>query len=243
MKKKSRLTKLVFYLSWLSFIVSLFIGLPRLDSTNPAERDWALLAVQVAFGGIIGMYLSEIFLGNGMRLIPEFKSDNSKLFPRTIITFFLMFLIRMIAANVPISVRGWEVALAVMFAAPQEEMLFRALIMSIFIYLAARLRDKRGKKDILSLKIMLKESSDLVKRPLSGVELAGMLVSAIAFALFHENYYNNLSMMITVFLWGLVLAFLFWYWHDITPLVFAHFAVNAIWAILNLPETFWLVYF
>lgn len=237
-------TSISYYLGWLSFIVPLIIALPLLNSTDTFWKDWGLLALQIAAGGFASMFFIDILRGSGIHLKPKFRKIEGIHIARSVILFVLMMLIRTFSLYVPISIRSYEMALAVVFSAVSEEFIFRGVIVSFFILIAKK-RQSKDDKYAFDIKIYLPDKyqkENEIKKKLTLIELFGIIVSALAFMMFHENYYNNPQMLLTVLLWGLLLAFFFWYWEDITSCIIAHFVINMIWAIIFLGENWWMVY-
>lgn len=237
-------TSISYSLGWLAFLIPLLIVLPLLNSTDLFWKDWGVLALQIAVGGFASMFFMEVLRGTGIRLKPKYRKIEGVHIARSIILFVLMMLIRTFSLYVPISIRSYEMALAVVFSAVSEEFIFRGVIVSFFVLIAKKSQNKDDKY-VFEMKIYLpdqyqKESE--IKKKLTLIELFGIIVSALAFMMFHENYYNNPQMLLTVFLWGLLLAFFFWYWDDITSCIIAHFAINIIWAMIFLGENWWMVY-
>jgi len=125
---------------------------------------------------------------------------------------------------VPMTVKDPELCLAIIFAAPSEENFFRGVLISIVITFFSNTGFK--------IRIFKKELSIWV--------LFGIVISSLAFAGIHVNYYNSITLLLGTFLCGLWLSLTYWYFDgDLTAVILAHFALNLI----VVAQTFWVINF
>ena len=79
----------------------------------------------------------------------------------------------------------------------------------------------------------------IFKKEISIWVLFGIVLTSLAFAGIHMNYYEDLSLLLGTFLCGLWLGLSYWYTEDLTAAIMAHFLLNFIVVIQN----FWMVNF
>ena len=214
-------TKLVFWAGIIAFGIQAYLGLMHINDIDPVGRRFGIMALIEAGFAFFGIMFTDIVRGHTFppRRFRELHEDT---FQRTMLTFFLIGVVQVAIFFIPLTIRDYEMAMGMIFAAPCEEIGFRALGMSIFIRI--------GHND--TNKISLGK-----KRKISYIEIAGIIITSIAFMLLHVNYYNNLGAMVTVFFGGVVLAGIYWWWRDLTVVVLAHFVLN----VLVVGQNFFLV--
>jgi len=219
MKNKSLFTNIIFWLGVLAFIVELIVGLPYFMSTDSFEQEFGQKAIMEGCFALIGLLLIDVIRGNKFKLKPEFRKYEFQSLWRGAIILAVLWGTQMITYFIPMTVSDPQMALAITFASICEEIFFRGFVLSLFI--------KAGKIDRNRIKI------PLMKRDISVIEVIGILVSAIAFAGIHTNYYNQPHLILALFLSGVIIGFMFVMWEDLTACVIGHFLLNAIWTIQN----------
>lgn len=237
-------TKVSYYLLIIAVIGQLVLALPLLffsGNMSEYEKNWRLLALYVGIGGFACLIFTDLFSGYGLKLRKQnFRPFTFKTFVRTILLFFSLIAIQFLSKLVPLSIRGWEIALAGIVAAPTEEMIFRGALLSFFILISSRTE----KRPLFKLPVILRNKEwDDEKREFSLSILAGIIISGLIFAMYHQNYYGNIPVLLSLFFWGLTLAFAYIYWRDITAVILAHFLINLVWGLFYLSGNWWQVYF
>jgi len=211
-------TKLSYSMAILAFSIQFFIGIRYLSTVF---GQLCLVEAVFALSGILVLDL----IHKKRAVYPKrFKPIHPDLFIRFVIIFGAIAVIQAIFQYVPITLRESEIALAIVFCGVSEEFVFRGIMMEPFFRL--------GIKD--------KKKYHLWKDYwISVIEIYGILISGTLFALFHFNYYENLGLGLTVIFGGFWLGFCYWYWKDITAVIFAHVLLNMIFVI----QTYWQVVF
>lgn len=205
-------TKIVFFAGIMAAVIQLYLGLMHINDADAYGRRFASLALIESGFAIVGLLFTDLIRGHTFPPT-QYRELNPKTFERTAIIFILIAVVQVSLFFVPLTVRDWEIYMGMVFAAPAEELFFRAFGMSIFTRIGHNDTDKisLGKK-----------------RRISYPEIIGLFVTSLAFMALHVNYYNNLTAMLTVFFGGLVLAFMYWWYRDLTAVVLAHFALNIL---------------
>lgn len=218
--RTSEHTKLGWYLGALAVSFELIIGLTYIFSDIKSDRIFGYITLLEGTFALTGLLLIDIIYGKPFRLKPDFfKLPESETFwPRTIYILGSLFLLQLVL-QFPLTVRTWHKALAIVFAGVSEELFFRGLLISPLIRLGKndtkyKIR-KFGKKQGYYLEI-------------SFIELFGIMLSSTFFAILHVNYYNNIRLMISVFLSGIVLGLFYQKYRDLTANILAHFILNTI---------------
>jgi len=222
-RDRSSLTKIAFYLGAASALVLIIIGVRHLN--DPVDFD-RMFGIKVTLEGLFafsGLYLIDMVKGKRIRVKPKaFRPFEINTLTRGIIIFGILGLIQ-ILIQVPLKIKSGEMALAIVFAAPSEELFFRGVMISVTVEAAKITRRGRSKKRVLLA--------------ISPIEIGGIVLSSLAFMSIHINYYDNPPLLAIVFLSGLVLGFAYWYWDDLTACIIAHFILNSLIAY----QTFWMV--
>jgi membrane protease YdiL (CAAX protease family) len=162
----------------------------------------AFMQFALGFIGLLGTQLiaQQPIIPQGKQ---NFKSVDLNTGIRAIIIGLLGMGIQLISKQV-FSFTILEQAVYFVFAAITEEVFFRGFILNLFIKL------------------------DQTKMKFSPTRLVGVLVQAIGFAAIHQNYYSNLPMLVSVFVGGLMLGFMYLIWEDLTANILGHFIINII---------------
>lgn len=224
---ESEFTRIAYYLIVLAVIIQAYLWIMHIFDTDDPSKYFTYIAMIEAIFGTIGLLLLDPLKRKGFHLKPDhFKKLDTNLLTHTGIIFIGIMIIQITVSFIPLTVKDWEIALSIMFAGPCEEVFFRGFLVSIFITAFSTSSDKYsldvpGKKD-LNYGVMI-----------------GIIISAIAFAGIHINYYNQPNLLVGVFLGGLWLGFTYWYWEDLSACILAHFLLNFI-VVIN---QFWLVSF
>jgi len=199
-------TIISFTMVGMAILIMLYFGIRHISD----EPDWSKSAFMQFGLGLFGLLGSQLIAQQPV--IPQskhnFKLANLNTGIRAIMIGFLGMGIQLISKQV-FSFTILEQAVYFVFAAITEEVFFRGFILTLFIKL------------------------DQTKMKFSPQRLVGVLVQAIGFAAIHQNYYNNLPMLISVFVGGLMLGFVYLIWEDLTANILGHFIINII-AVQNL---------
>ena len=206
-------TRLGYILVLFAGIVELYLGISYLSTGAEADIQFGQLTLLEGIFALVSLVAIDPIMGKGFSLYPKkFKQLNlTKTAYRTLILLFVMIVIQILFQIIPLTVRDIDKALAIAFAGPAEEAFFRGFLMSVFIAIGQNM-----------------PKIEFGERAISFLEITGMAVSGGLFALLHVNYYGDISLMLTVFTAGIILAFFYWYWRDLTALILAHFALNVI---------------
>ncbi|MFX1237587.1 MAG: lysostaphin resistance A-like protein [Promethearchaeota archaeon] len=215
MKEKSMHTKIGYYLILLAGVTEFIIGLRYIFSSDPSDQLFGQLSLLEGFFALIGLVSIDFFFYGRFKLKPEFRKRPKGFLTHFTIILLSLFLIQLLMGFIPATVREYDKALAIAFAGPSEESFFRGVLMGIFIALGKNIPGE------YELTIPGKEP-----KKLSMFEIIGFGLSSLFFMLLHVNYYNYLNLMLSVFFSGMLLAFAFWYWEDLTACILAHFTLN-----------------
>jgi len=155
-----------------------------------------------------------------------FKPFSLYTLPRGLILFLFIFFIQVLSL-LPFTIENIEKGLSIIFASVAEEMFFRGLWISIFKKLSFRINDPDPDK---IMKTKLLGNFDLNFRPLT---VLGFGVTSLFFAFIHRNYYDDVNMMIALFIGGMVLAIFYSVWDDLSANILGHFILNLATAIAS----------
>jgi len=220
----SELTTIAYYLGVITIIIEFGLGFMYIFSENVVEQNFGILTMLEGSFALFGLYMIDLIYGNPVKLKPDnFKPLHRNTGFRTIIILFTLVMIQLVMQVVPITIREVDRAMAIMFAGPAEELIFRGFIISVFIILG---------KDTQKYKIWK-------DKEISPIEIFGILLSSMLFAVIHVNYYGDFRIIISVFFSGLALGFLYWWWRDLTACILAHFLFN----IITVAQSFYLLTF
>lgn len=205
MRKESKFTMFDYIIVIVAIIVEFLLGLTYLSSTEASEREFFIKTMIESGIGLIGLLcLDRIRIGEWQladKRFKEFNPDNTLL--AAAIMFFIVAISQFLTQTF-LSVKDWNIALAVIFAAPCEEIMFRGLIISLFI--------------ALSVKITKKEKTV--------ISFIGVIISALLFMAFHTNYYGYFNILMSVLIGGLVFGIGYWITDNLGAVIFAHLFVN-----------------
>lgn len=213
-EKLSVHSKISYLLLVVAMIVQFYIGIPHLTDTDPAGLFFGTFAVLEGVFALISLISIDIIRGLGVRIYPKqetFRTIGTTTMMVFIVSLTLNMMIQFISA-VPLTIKDIEMALAIVFAAPCEEYFFRGVLMEIFF----KTSEYEKKK--------YKVGNTFIT---AGIFL-GLFFSSAMFAVLHVNYYDDIRLMLIVFLGGLVYAVAYYYSKDITGVILAHFVLNVI---------------
>lgn len=207
----STFSKLDFWTIIVAVLIQAYLGFRHIGDADAFGRKFGWMTLLEAGLGLGGLLFTDIVRGH--KFPPtNYREIETKTGGRFLVIFILIVLVQVVFFAVPLTVRDEEMAMAIVFAAPCEEVSFRALTMSVFI--------RAGQDDKDKIKIFKKE--------ISYTELIGFLMSSAFFAILHVNYYGELSLMLTVFWGGMVFAIAYWWTNDLTACILAHFLLNIL---------------
>lgn len=227
---RSELTKIAWFLGILAAPTEIAIGLSYIFSDIKSDQLFGIISIIEGFFALSGLLLIDVIYGHPIDIKPDsFKKLESNTLSRIGYIFISLLLIQ-ILFQFPLTVRTVHKALAIIFAGVAEELFFRGLLITPFMKLG-----------------MSQEKFKLFKRPgkngyyveISLIEIIGILLSSIAFVALHFNYYGNLSLMLTVFVSGIILGFFYQKDKDITANILAHLLLNT-WVVI---QTFYMLSF
>lgn len=169
-------------------------------------NEWGKTNIMEGFFAIAGLVGIDIVKKGRFELKKDYKDFDVWTLPRAIGIFFVIFLVQIIAQSiVPFTIDNIEKGLSIIFAAIAEELFFRGFLISIFKKIGSQIPETK-----------------------LGVVIVGMVLSSVFFAYIHTNYYNNLNMMVAVFVGGLVLCGAYYKFDDLTANILAHLILNCI---------------
>ena len=198
-------TKISFYSILIAIVVQTYLFIRHTDERFGQVAGFEAL---FAFIGLIGV---DLIRNRKLTFFNKNLQKPSKnLLTRTLIILSVIAIIQVVFKFIPLTIKDYEMALAIVFAAPAEEIFFRALFLEPFI--------KLGKN---SERIQITK-----KRSITYVEIIGIIMSGVFFAIFHINYYGNINLMLIVLIGGIWLGFMYIFYRDITALILAHFMLN-----------------
>lgn len=195
------MTKIDYFMGIIAIIILLYIGYRHWDTwgkTNFMEGFFAL-------AGILGIdFIKHGDFGRGK----PYKPLEVSTFPRFLILFIIVALVQIISASlIPFTIDNIELALSIVFASVAEELFFRGVLINIFKKIGDMMQP--GTKYAL-------------------FDFVGMVISSLFFAFIHTNYYNNVNMMIALFLGGMVFSLFYYKFNDLTANIMAHFLLNIV---------------
>lgn len=213
-------SKVSYILGILTIIVQFYLGFTHINDLDFAGRQFATLNFLEGIFVMVGLFLPDIIRGLGFKLYPKdnFRPITSITLIVFIFTLGLNFIIQAVS-QVALTIRNIEMAFAIIFAAPAEELFFRAFLGETF----TKISKASGLKEIKLTK----------KKSIGHIEIIGIVVSSVLFMFLHINYYGNIRLLMVVFFGGLVYAIAYWWTKDITGCILGHFILN-IWATIQI---------
>lgn len=209
--KESVHTPLSYWFGVIAVVIQFTLGLRHLDSI------FGQLCIVEGFFGLSGILFLDFLHGKKSLYPKRFKKIHPDLFIRFVITFGVIAVIQFIFQIIPL-ITSTEMALAIVFCPVCEEFFFRGILLEPFF--------KIGKKVPKSDRINVWKDKEI-----SYYEIFGIIFSGALFSLFHINYYGNPNLIFMVMFGGSWLAFVYWYWKDLTLVILAHFMLNIIFVV------------
>lgn len=207
-------TLLSYWLVVIALGVQTYLGVTYIRSEIPYDHLFGVITTMEAVFALFGFFLIDPISGYGFKLYPKrFRPINDMTGIHFIITFAGL-LAAQYALGQPLTVRDFHKAAAIAFAAPAEEIMFRGLLVTIFMQIS-----------MISSFTRFKVSE---KRSIGIFDVFGIIISSLLFMSIHINYYDNPRLMATVYLCGTVLAVSYWAFRDITACILAHMFLNMI---------------
>lgn len=218
MSKNSEHTSLGWYLGILAVFFEIYIGLTYILS--PEDQYFAIMTIAEGGFALAGLLFIDAIYGKRIQFKPDhFKKPEGATFLRMIYILGTLTVLQ-ILMQFPLTVREWHRALAIVFAGPAEELFFRGLLLTPFIIM--------GRNDVkLRIKNPIKGKNKYLLE-ITPTEIAGIILSSMVFMVLHINYYGNITLLITVFLSGVVLGLYYIKYRDLTANILAHFLLNLI---------------
>lgn len=178
--------------------------------TKESEPIWARYALLMFTFGLSGIFALNYWNNRKLEILNKFyrKIDENNVF-YALLVYAILLLIQiglglLEAYLAPANIV--QIAYTI-FSAVCEELFYRGLILGFFVYLA-----KGKKKSVLIAGLLIS---------------TGLVVSAVAFALSHTNYYNRPVLLIAVGLSGLVLGLSYIWKKDVMVPMLSHFLLNC----------------
>lgn len=168
--------------------------------TKPEDQAWVQYTVMMVAFAIVG-YCGTQFLMQ-QPLFPK-PSELRPIDPNTIVRMAVIFgcaMVTQIITKTVFTFSTTEQAMYFVFAAVCEEVFFRVLILTALNKLS----------------------------PSLFMKIIGIIVQAAMFTAIHQNYYNNLPMLLSVFIGGLILGIFYTIWRDPTSNILGHFLLNIV---------------
>jgi len=222
--EQSKYTRIGYYLTILAVFIQGYLWIMHIQDTDSYSQSFSYIAFWEFLFALVGLLLLDPINHRGFHLRKKtYTPLSGMLLIRIVIILVGMAIIQFGVQFLPLTVKDPEIALAIIFAGPSEENFFRGILISVVILVFSNIGFK--------FKILKKELSIWV--------IFGIILSSIAFAGIHVNYYDNMAYLFGTFLCGLWLGFTYWYWEDLTANIMAHFLLNFIVVF----RTFFLVQF
>lgn len=220
-------------LGWGLGVLSIFFGVGiGLTYLLPAEdRTFGIITVIEGVFALVGLVFIDVIYGKKAHLKPDFfKPSETATIIRMIYTLGVLSLFQIAIMRMPLTVRTWHRALAIMFAGPSEELFFRGLLLAPFILYSRNTTKLKIKNPIQKGKYLLE---------ITPLELGGITFSSFAFMMLHINYYGDRLLLITVFGCGIILGLFYLKDKDLTANILAHFLLNFIFV----WRSYWIIQF
>lgn len=223
-------TEISFYLVAVCFISLFIIGILHIGDIDSFGQQWGITCIMEACFALIGITFTPIIItfirsakakgkkkkqgGRYKRnnksfeisFPPKFKKFELNIIPKTLVVFAIAFTAQKLLEQIPLSIETPELLVGVVSAGPAEEAFFRGTLLLIFIEIA------EGTK--------MKEI----------IEIIGVIITSILFAMIHVNYYNDLPNLLSTFATGLIFGFSYLFLKSLDVVILAHFGVN-LWAV------------
>lgn len=234
-KKENFFNNINYWFIVMGFSIELFIGLLYYQSSDPYDAYFGTISLMQGVFTLLGFVAMNIILYNRFDIsYRNLKMPSSYTFPRVILMSGIVAVVQLLIFIIPATVKDYEKVLAIAFAGVCEEVMYRGLIIGPFI----RIRRYYEKKNFnfsfdVGIPVILEKKQDnrRIRRTVGIFELMALLLSATIFTAVHFNYYGNFLALLSVYIGGLVWAFFYIYWRDITSLMLSHFLINFVFSI------------
>jgi membrane protease YdiL (CAAX protease family) len=193
----------------------------------PEDAGWAQYAVYMTIFAVVGFMGTQLIYGE-----PPLPKRFAPIDLNTGVKAVLILAAAMatqIAVQTALSLSITEQAMYFVFAAVCEEIFFRVLILSVGFKVIPKAEELWFKAE----RSASKADAYRLKGEVLGRMLGFLVLQAVLFAAIHQNYYENLPMLLSVLIGGLVLGVFFVWWRNPTANILAHFLLNII-AVQNL---------
>ncbi len=189
--------------------IMLYIGVRYINSSDELARNFAVYAFLMSFLAFLGFIAIDYFDNREINLIPK-KFNEFKVTSYVLITFITWIIGMIIDFVLKVSIRyameGYDQALYYVFAGVCEEAFFRAFLINVIMGLLTK---KGEKPHVITI-------------------IFALIASSIAFMLVHLQVYgNNLPMLLSTLLGGLLLGSVYIMFRDISANMSAHFLKNV----------------
>lgn len=192
-------SQISFLFSAVAIIGMLYLGFKHINDIDEYGGAWGQFAILQGVLGLVG-FLAIDYLDDGkITIIPtKYAVIGEKTFYSFALAIGSILVIQLITKFARYTITDTERGLYYIFSSINEELFFRGLISNV------------------SLRIG--------KSPL--MKLTGSAISGFIFTLMHVNYYDNVPMLISVFVGGFALSIIYMYYRDLTGIILGHFILN-----------------
>jgi len=192
-------TKISFILIILTVAIMGYMGLRHLNDIDAYGQLWGKYALVLHSIMCISAYIIVQMINNQPLIPKRFKQLDINTGIYTTLLIMLIMMTQIISKQT-LSIDSSEQAIYYVFSAISEEVIFRLMIITL----------------------ALKFNNSIY------MKLSAILLSAFTFTIYHQNYYNDIQMLIAIFISGLIFATFYIYTQDITSNILAHFIINLI---------------
>lgn len=198
--------------SIIAIAIMLNLGIRHINDIDSYGVAWGRYALFHAGLGLIGLVTMLLISYRDIRANGLKKVDSDSvlyLFVTIIVIVLSQVLVQFISGYIPFSISDSEKALYHIFSSITEELFFRGFIITIFCYRTNRAIFKA----------------------------IGVILSGIAFALFHQNYWDNIPVLIAIGIGGSLIAIVYIVSEfDYTAISLGHTTYNVIVTIKELSK-------
>ena len=219
-KNVSKYDKIGYIFTIMAVVIQFFLWIMHVNDTDDYGQYFTYIAFYEFIFAFIGFLFYDAVNHRGFKIRKRiYKKLSGWLILRITVILAGLAIIQVLVLFIPLTVTDPEIAMAIVFAGPSEENFFRGVLISIVISLFGKIK---GFKIPLPLPFLKQ------KKEISIWVFLGIIISSIAFAGIHMNYYENPNLLFGTFLCGLWLGLTYWYWEDLTAVIMAHFLLNLI---------------
>lgn len=234
-KKPNFFNNINYWFITIGFMIEISIGLIYFRSAVFSDSYFGMMSLIQGILCLFTFFVINIILFSKFNIsYKNLRMPSSYTFIRVLVILAVVSLPQILIFVIVATVKDYEKVLAIAFAGVCEEMIFRALIIGPFI----RIRKHYNSKNVsfsfdIEIPVLFekKKNKRYIRRKYGILELTAILISATLFTSFHFNYYGNFLALLSVYIGGLIWAFFYIYWNDITSLILSHFTINFIFSI------------